>query len=60
MEIREIFAKVDGQIGVHPFGDTHVLEVHLKTGADLTEEKAKELVKGTKFSVLKFEKSKVE
>jgi hypothetical protein len=38
-----------------PFSDMHVLHVETKTGAPLTEEKTKALLKGTKFELQKFE-----
>ena len=58
MEVRGIFAKIDGVGRVHPYGSNGKVVVHvLKKGA-LDRKKAEELLKGhEKFRLRKFKKA---
>ena len=58
MEIREIFAKIDGVDRVHPYGSNGKVVVHVVKKDALDRKKAEELLKGhEKFKLRKFKKA---
>lgn len=58
MEVREIFAKLDGVSRVHPYGSNGKVIVHVTDKKALNRKKAEELLKGhEKFRLRKFKKA---